>query len=1055
MSVSAPETTEQNTSTSPNLVALEHRILEFWAKHRTFEELVAASKSRKEFRFLDGPITANNPMGVHHAWGRSLKDIFIRYHCLRGEGSFFQNGFDCQGLWVEVEVEKELGFNGKPDIEAFGLAQFSAACKARIEKFSKIQTEQSIRLGQWMRWDDSYYTHRDSNIQGIWYFLKKCADNGWLYKSGLPMPWCTRCGTSLSEHEMAGSYKTLEHLAVFIKLKVPKLDSNILVWTTTPWTLPANTALAVNPELKYSQIKMDGEPLPLILCDEVLKGWKGKKFTVLKTFKGAELLGLEYEPTFPELAVQQGFKHQIVPWKDIDAKEGTGVVHMAPGCGREDFEVAKDTGIHTICPVDEKGDYPAGFGWLEGKNAHKVAEEIASALAQQGKLFKKYMHAHSYPVCWRCKHELLFRLVDEWYISSKEIRPQAIKAAAEVHWQPEHVGKRMEDWLKNMGDWCISRKRFWGLPLPFYPCNKCGTLTVVQSKQHLAELSGDSLADVPELHRPWIDQIKINCPKCKEKVSRVAEVGDCWLDAGIVPYTTRGYFDSEEGRKNWQPADWICEMTEQVRLWFYSMLFMGVTLSGRAPYKRVLTYERMLAETGAKFSKTGYMIRFDEAAEKMGVDTMRYYFASQNPANDIRFGYGRGDEARRQLIALWNIHSFFLTYASIDGPQIETGNGMPAAVKSNLTEMDRWLLARTHQFAAAALTAYEEFSASQVVREFETFAESVSNWYIRANRRRFWKSEDGGDKLAGYWTLFQALRTATIVMSPIVPFMTEEIWQQSIRRFDPKAPHSVHHAMWPELAAEWSNPELIVKSTRVQAVINLALRLRSEAQVKVRQPLSTLFVVAPSEQVAALSEMSELVQNELNVKALRILKDTSEVFDRYLELDLKKAGPVLKGDVGQVVPLVNALSGAELEAALAAQREGAEVKIKGAALPLPAAIFVVKSRARPKLVFAEEQQLFVALDTTITKELEQEGWIRDILRQCQVLRKDSGFAVQDRIELGLKTESAELNRAIEANRSLIENETLGQLSLTAIEQSKHALQVELSGGPLEISMRKK
>lgn len=1041
---------ETQLSSGPDFIGIEHRVLDFWQKNQSFNKLLELGKSRPLFDFLDGPITANNPMGVHHARGRALKDIFIRYKSITGHSCRFQNGFDCQGLWVEVEVEKQLGFRGKPDIEAFGLDKFSAACKARIEKFSKVQTAQSIRLGQWMQWDNSYYTHTDNNIEGIWYFLKRCHDKGWLYQDGHPMPWCTRCGTSLSEHEMAGSYKDMSHLAVFVKLRVPARKARILVWTTTPWTLAANAALAVNPDLDYVEVELEGEDMPVILGKQALEHWKRRKARVLKVFKGSELIDLEYEPIIEELSVQQGFKHRIVAWKDVDALEGTGVVHIAPGCGREDFDLSKEVEIKRISPIDEKGDYFEDYGWLRGRNAKDVAEDVAAYLDKNGKLLSKYMHEHSYPVCWRCKNELVFRLVDEWYISCDDIRADAIKAAASVEWQPEYLGKRMDDWLRNMGDWCISRKRFWGLPLPFYKCSDCGTLTVVGSRKELRELSDDDVEGLPELHRPWVDAIRIRCRNCGARTSRVVEVGDCWLDAGIVPYSTRGYIKDGELSPDYRPADWICEMGEQVRLWFYSMLFMGVTISGKAPYKKVSTYEWVFSESGERFSKTGYMIEFDEAAEKMGVDTMRYYFASQSASSDIRFGYNRGADARRQLISLWNIYSFFQTYAGIDKPDLSRVED----ARKHLTDLDRWLLARLSAFLTETRKHYENYNTPMVVRELEKFVESLSNWYVRANRRRFWKSGSGDDKLAGYWALYQSLKGMSVVMSPIIPFLTEHIWQECIRKHESAAAESVHHSLWPEAQDWWQNADLLVQAEEVQGVINHAHRLRAESQIKVRQPLAALAVLAQERTLAALREHEQLVLSEINVKKLQYLTAKDALFSEYLELDMKKAGPLLKGALSSAVSAVNGLIGPALQAVLAGVKKGSEIELPGVEIKLPASVFVVKTRTRPGIATFEDKDLFVALDTAITPELEEEGWIRDVLRQCQVLRKDSGFEVQDRIYLNIRTTSSQLNRAIEKYRDLIQNETLGVFDAAKADEAACQSALDLSAGRIEIFMRK-
>ncbi len=637
-----------------NFIKIEHDILSFWEKNDTFNKLIEKNKGNKTFRFLDGPITANNPMGIHHAWGRSIKDIFLRYKAMNGYSCQYRNGFDTQGLWVEVEVEKELGFKDKKDIEKYGMAKFTTKCIERIEKYSKIQTAQSKRLGQWMDWDNSYYTHTDENITSIWYFLKKCHDNGWVKEDYRPMPWCPRCGTSLSEHEMTGSHKDITHTSVFAKLPVKDRNFDILVWTTTPWTLSANVALAVNAELYYAVIEIDNIKRPLILAKTALKYIDENK-KVLKLIKGSDLVGLEYETFFPSLQVQKNLTHKIIEWSDVYADEGSGIVHIAPGCGAEDYELGKKNRLAEICPIDENGVFSEEYDFLKGKEASKVSDIVFEELNVQDKLYKTLEYTHSYPVCWRCKTEVLFRLVKEWYIKTDEIRPKMIQASNSVIWEPAYIGKRMNDWLNNMGDWNISRKRFYGLPLPFYPCDNCGHLTVVGSKEELSKLSGKNIKDLPELHRPWIDDININCPKCNELVSRIPEVGDVWLDAGITPFSTLGYFTDKESWRQYFPVEWVIEMREQVRLWFYSMLFMSVTITGKAPYERVCAHSSVVAEDGTKFSKTGFMIKFDEAAERVSSDTIRYLFAGASFSTDVRFGYNLGDEVRRKLLRFWNV----------------------------------------------------------------------------------------------------------------------------------------------------------------------------------------------------------------------------------------------------------------------------------------------------------------------------------------------------------------------------------------------------------------
>ena len=851
--------TNMTNETKPDFIKMEREILDFWNECNCFDKLREKNKQNKRFRFLDGPITANNPMGIHHAWGRSLKDIFLRYKAMRGYSCHYRNGFDTQGLWVEVEVEKELGFEGKRDIEAYGMDKFTNKCIERIKKFSGIISEQSKRLGQWMDWDNSYFTHTDENISAIWHFLKICHENGRIDRAYRPMPWCPRCGTSLSEHEMAGSHKEITHTAVFAIAKTTEADFDILVWTTTPWTLSANTALAVNPELDYALVECEGFFKPLVLAKNAIKHITKQK-RVLKIFKGCELIGQKYETFFPWLPAQKEVEHKIIPWDEVEANEGSGVVHIAPGCGAEDYELGLKFSLAEICPIDESGMFLPDYDFLSGQSAQGSAGLVFDELQKQGKLFLTHEYTHSYPVCWRCKTEVLFRLVREWYIKTEEMKPKLIEAANSVDWDPPFIGKRMLDWLTNMGDWNISRKRFYGLPLPFYPCEVCGHLSVVGSKEELGSLGGEAARKLPELHRPWIDEIKITCPNCKNPVSRIPEVGDVWLDAGIVPFSTLGYFsDISEWEKNF-PAEWVIEMQEQVRLWFYSQLFMSVTITGKAPYERVQTNNWVLAEDGSKFSKTGHMIRFDEAAEKIGADAIRYLFAGAGISNDVRFGFSLGEEARRKLLGFWNIYSFFMTYAKIDNPIIEIVDKRKGN-SSNLT--DKWLQSRVAAFVAKATKSYENYNAAELIREFELCADDVSNWYVRSNRRRFWKEKSDADKSGAYNALYHAIKTISQVIAPVLPFMTEYIWQSMTLVYEKAEAESIHLSAFPEMCE--FDLQILDDVEKVRAAIAEALKLRNVKNIKVRQPLSALYLKKSFEE---LSAYNPIIREELNIKEI-------------------------------------------------------------------------------------------------------------------------------------------------------------------------------------------
>ncbi|MBO4338977.1 MAG: isoleucine--tRNA ligase [Clostridia bacterium] len=1006
-----------------NFIKIEHEVMDFWEQNKCFDLLMKKNEGKPRFRFLDGPITANNSMGIHHAWGRSLKDIFIRYKGMRGYSCRCQNGFDSQGLWVEVEVEKALGFKTKKDIEEYGMDKFTRQCVDRVKHYSGIITEQSKRLGQWMDWDNSYYTNTDLNISGIWHFLKKCDENGWIAREYKPMPWCPRCGTSLSEHEMTGSYKLMTHNSVFFKLPVKGKDFKMLAWTTTPWTLSSNAALAVNPEIDYVEVKIKSDEKTLVLAKNAIKYLEDDKLEVLRAFKGEELVGLEYETCFPEIEAQQGFAHKIVPWDEVAADEGTGIVHIAPGCGAEDFALGQQLGIPQIMPIDDMGIFIDGFGWFTGKDSHTIADEVFERLDAQNKLYKVMPFEHSYPVCWRCKSEVVFRLVPAWYIRTDEIKPRLIAASNKVKWEPASNGKRMTDWLNNMGDWNISRKRYYGMPLPFYPCEKCGKTTVVGSVDELRSLAVDpaKVDALPELHRPWIDEIKIKCPHCGEEVSRVSEIGDVWLDAGIVPYSTFGYFtDMEEWKKNF-PAEWVTEMREQVRLWFYSMLFMSVVLEDRPPYERVLSYNSVVAEDGSKFSKTGFMIKFDEAAEKIGADTIRYMYAGAPVANDVRFGFNLGDEARRKLLSFWNIYTFFNTYAEIDKPDFE---GYEPDI-SKMTATDKWLNIRTNQFIEKATECMDAYTTPALIKEFEIFVDDISNWYIRSNRRRFWKTGDNEDKMIAYWTLFNALNNLIKVMAPIIPFMTEHIWQNLTRKVLPDSEISIHLADWPVPDERFVDDGIIEQTALSREVIASALRLRNEKQLKVRQPLSTLFICLPEEKAEKIKVFEKNILDELNIREIKYLDDKSVLEDTFLQVNFRAAGAVFKQDVNKFKSALENMDCATMSALAEKVKNGESTRVEGFDFDIAPELYVLNSRTKEGIASVEfDEDGVLALDTVLTDELLKDGAVRDVVRQCQLIRKEAGYVVDQHVRMAISTDDGFILDALKEKKEFLLNELL-------------------------------
>ena len=968
----------------PDHPALERDLLARWEAEGTFDKLREQNRGGPPFSFMDGPITANAPAGVHHGIGRTYKDVYQRYHALRGCELRYQNGFDSQGLHVEVQVEKELGLNSKREIEEFGLAEFARRCRDFVARFSAVQTEQSKRLGMWMDWDNSYFTFSDTNIEYIWRFLKEVQRRGWLYKGHRATQWCPRCGTSLSKHEQAGeeNYAEIEHPSLFVRFPLRGRDGEALVvWTTTPWTLPANVAAAVKPDAEYGRNDV-GEWVAVERFPE-------EHFDA--RVRGEELVGLEYDGPFDSFAAQEGVVHRVIPWDEVSLDEGTGIVHIAPGAGAEDFELSRVHELLVLTPIDESGRMLPGYGELEGMTTEEVVVPVIEALRERGLLVEATSIIHRYPICWRCRTPLVFRVVDDWFISADEIRQPMLDGNAQVEWTPPQYGKRMDDWLRNMGDWNISRRRYFGLPLPFYECD-CGTVNVVGSRAELEERAVSGLEQLEELHRPWIDAVRIRCESCDREVERIPEVGDAWLDAGIVHFSTLGWQNPEwipggyatgasaglSGAdlpdhaywEKWFPADWVSEMRQQIRLWFYSQCFMAITLDGRQPYGKVLTYEKVLDEDGREMHKSwGNSIELDDALERMGADVMRWLYCEQSPSQDMRFGYGPADEVKRRFLTFWHSVKFLVDYANVSDFRPSWAALRPEDLSAPL---DRWLVERTNAFVHAAGAAYDSYDTPAVVREYESFADDVSNWYIRRSRRRFWDGDDEAAFRALWYALVQSLR----VVSPVLPFVADHLWRVLVL----DGPESVHLAGWPDVAAP--DEALLAEIAEVRRVVALAHQARSGAGLKLRQPLRRLVV----EGVDGASRHADVIADEVRVKEV--------VFGRVeAELRVKPNLPVLGPRLGKELrALQQALQAGEFE-----ELDGGRFRAAGHELE-PDEVLVERG-GREGFAVASETGIAVALDTTLDDELVLEGRALDLIRTVNQLRKDEGLELSDRIAL--------------------------------------------------------
>lgn len=1034
----------------PNFPKLEEQILEFWNKQDVFKKLKAKNKgSKKYYSFLDGPITANNSMGLHHAWNRSLKDAMLKFAAMTGHDAHYQNGFDSHGLPVEIKVEKELGLNSKRDIEEFGMANFIEECMGAVNKYAGLITEQSKRLGQWMDWDNSYFTNSDENITSIWHFLKICRENNWLVQKYRPTPWCARCGTSLSEHEMndADAYKEVEHTAVFVKLPVQNTNWSILVWTTTPWTLAANVAVAVHPELEYSVCRIKSDDRLIVVGSEALKVLKNDLIKVEKVVKGSDLVGLVYETCFEELE-EQKFDHKIVEWEEVSATEGTGMVHIAPGCGQEDFDLGQSISLPNIIPIDEAGNFFNTFGCLSGINAEKVADVVFDELKERGKLYYTHKYRHRYPHCWRCKSQIVYRLVKDWSIKMDEIRPKLIQSIEKVEFQPEFMRKRMLDWLVNMGDWSISRKRYYGVPLPFYICPDCGEFTVVGSLEEFKKLSSAKEVEaLPHLHRPYIDAIKINCPKCGQKVERVPEVGDCWLDAGITPFSTKGYFSDKKAFEKNFPIEAVLEGREQIRLWFYSLLVMSVAMTGKAPYKKVIGTAMLLDKDGYKLSKSSpNNITIDEGFEKIGADIIRYMFAANNMLSDVRFSFETTDEIKRKLIGFWNVLTFFNTYAIIDNPKL--AGFVPD--KASLDITDKWLIEKTNKLIEDSKKNYETNKYHNIIKDFEEYADELSNWYIRVNRRRFWKSEDEADKLNAYFSLYYSIKSIAGILAPVLPFLSEYIWQNWVREVEPNAETSVFLAGYPSAWLKVKSEKLIQETEDVRTIISIAGRLRNENQLKIKQPLRTMFLNVEDKVFDAAKKFEDIIKDELNVKEIVFETDNNKFNNAYLMVNFKTAGAVLKCNVQQVKNILQSASDEQMKVFVSEFEKGSvDMPELG---KLDSELFVLAYKPKEEYVIGSEEKITVVLDTTLDEKLMLEGMLREFVRSLQVLRKEADFKIEDRIIAEIVTDSDTIKTILEKFKDTIKKEVLIK-NFETITQPSIEKTLEVSGEEVLVKMK--
>ncbi len=1170
----------EKVESSVDFPSLERMILKFWNDNGIFEKRKALNVGRaKKWSFLDGPITANNPMGVHHAWGRTYKDVYNRYFAMTGHELRYQNGFDCQGLWVEVEVEKSLDLKSKRDIENLvpgdpeaSIARFVQVCKDRVNTFARVQTDQSIRLGYWMNWDrtdadwakkpddrKSYFTMSEENNYTIWSFLKKCHCKGLINRGYDVMPWCGRCGVGISEQEMKEGYKLVEHRACFVKLPIKGREKeNLLVWTTTPWTLTSNVGAAINPDLTYLQVKVKGEiyyvakgafklnrmegsggevdddetegagkktrpwlkEVPNLVTIEQhfkVKAGKGETYEVVGEVKGSDMLGWEYVGPFDDLAAQNheyGFPEEVAKitkqsgkWpaktaaqshkvisggKDVTDTEGTGIVHTAPGCGSIDYQWGKENGLPPVAPIGDDGVFVDGFGALTGKNAvdPTTADAVFEQLKAKDRLFAKEGYVHRYPHCWRCKTELLYRLVDEWFINmgpkhtEEGLRGDIMKVVKQVNFLPESINgqAREYDWLWNMGDWMISKKRYWGLALPIWVNeNDPNDFEVIGSYEELKSRAVEGWAEFEghTPHRPWVDRVKIKSTKTGNLMSRVPDVGNPWLDAGIVGFSTLKYNTDRAYWNEWYPADFITEsFPGQFRNWFYALLAMSTMMSdGQPPFKTLLGHGLVKDQYGNAMSKSsGNSIEFVSAADEggtitdpkgrplpfnaIGADVMRWLYARQNPAANLNFGPEPANDVRsRVFFKLWNTYAMFCNYAIGDS----FDPAAPQVPVKERQDIDRWLLSNLQTLINDSIAAYAAYDVMTFAIKAEEFIEGdLSNWYVRRNKDRLHSKNtdlDGAgrkDKNAAYQTLYATLTTLCKLMAPCVPFITEVMWKNLVVNQQgadaPRSPESVHLCDFPQSDDSLIDKELSEDMKTVQRVISLGLAARQLAKLNVRQPLAELMVSPGSEaDTRAVERFRDLIIDELNVKSVRLHDATTgPLLIGAARLNKKVAGSKLGAKLREAEDALVKLDPADI----AARLERGPFEVVG--VPLTAVDFNIEYAGQSGWCGVADRGTQVAISTTITESLKLEGLARDVIRQVQNARKDAKLDLLDKIELYLAAETPELTKAITAHRdniaTAVQATRWSETLLTG--DGVHTATVKIDAQPLTIRLRK-
>jgi len=1028
---------------------LEERILRFWAEQEVFRKTLEAREGCPQFTFYEGPPTANGLPGVHHVLARAYKDAIPRYRTMRGYYVPRKAGWDTHGLPVEIEVEKELGLNSKRDIEAYGVAEFNRRCKESVFRYEREWVRLSERIGFWLDYEHPYVTYSDQYIESVWWILRQLWDRGLLYQGYKVVPYCPRCGTPLSSHEVALGYRETDDPSVYVRLRLrddPR--TSLLVWTTTPWTLPANVACAVHPKVVYARVRQ-GEEVLVVARDLVETALEGP-YQVLEELPGEALVGLAYEPLF-RFYPQEERLWRVWAAEFVTTEEGTGVVHMAPAYGEEDMELARRHGLPVFHPVGPDGRYTEEVPRWAGRFVKDADPEIVEDLRARGLVYRAGTYRHTYPFCWRCDSPLLYYARTSWHIAVTRCKDRLLQANEAIRWVPEHIQRgRFGNWLENVVDWALSRERYWGTPLPIWVCGGCGRQHCVGSLAELREMAAH-LPEPLELHRPYVDEVILRCPGCGEAMRRVPDLIDVWFDSGAMPVAQWHYpFENRDWFERSFPADYICEGIDQTRGWFYSLHAISVLLFDRPAFRNCVCLELVLDEHGEKMSKSrGNVLDPWSLIHRFGADALRWFFFSVSPPGiPKRLGPAAVEEVvRRFFLTLWNTYVFFTTYASLDGFDPVRWPAPPTAQRPAL---DRWLLSRLAGVVAEATAALDAYNPTDAARAVERFVEDLSTWYVRRGRRRYWKARDSQDQASAYHTLYEALVTTAKLMAPLAPFLSEELYQGLVRAVDSRAPVSVHLADWPAVAEDRRDPELEQAMEEARWVVSLGRAARARARLRVRQVLASAVVVAPESGLWRYPELVTHVAEELNCKRVELAAPESGLVDYEVRPRFEVLGPRYGEQVQALAEALRRLS--PEEARRVASQGRAVVEVDGQRVELVGEELEVRVREREGFVAEAGRGFVVVLDTHLSPELRREGLARELVHHIQQVRRQANLRVDQRIHLFLEV-PPEVAEAVREHQGTIAEEVLADtVELGHVPEGFRA-QVSVLGHPVTVVLR--